>query len=96
MELSPAEVRDALNAADIEGLLEAGAPADEYSGEARDIASALTQIKRDELSEETLASAVQSVWKHSFGLSDSDLRKRSIAFRQVAHRLLELRSLAAS
>jgi hypothetical protein len=89
MEITQVSVQQTLNEEDIEGLRELGAPADEYSHEAKEIASRLSPLTQSEMTEETLADVVRGVWVRSFGpFSDEDIEKRSPAFRQVAYRIL--------
>ncbi|HEY0760233.1 MAG TPA: hypothetical protein VGD59_13360 [Acidisarcina sp.] len=89
MEITQTTVQETLNTEDIEGLLELGAPGDEYSHEAEGITSALADLPEKELTEEKLASVVRGVWIRSFGpFSDVDIEKRSPAFKQVAHKIL--------
>jgi hypothetical protein len=86
MEITQAIVRQALNDEDIEGLLELGAPEDEYLHEAERI---MTQIGREEVNEDSLAALVRAVWTKSFGpFTEEEEEKLSPAFRQVAQRIL--------
>lgn len=82
-----------LNAEDIEGLLESGAPPDEYAGEAARIAAALAQGSWAEITEEHIAGIVRRVWSEQFGpFSREDLQMRSNAFLAVARQILATRS----
>ncbi len=91
MEITRLEIEEVLRSEDVEGLLDLGAPRDEYSSEARSIASALAAIEVHDLTEDRLAAVVRSVWTRSFGpLSEADLAKRASAFRQVAQRILRV------
>ncbi len=92
MKITDEDVREALWAEDIEGLLELGAPQNEYAAESRSIAGALAGHSETALSEEELASVIRAVWLHSFGpFSTAEMQKRSDVFRQVAHRILHVR-----
>ncbi len=85
----PATVIDnALRSEDVEGLLELGAPSDEYSHEAKTIASALEELTPGAASEDGIAAVVAKVWARSFDLSDEDLDKRYAALRRVARQIL--------
>ena len=82
-------VQEVLQAEDPEGLLELGAPTDEYSEEAKQIASELRRFGADELTEERVAGVVRDVWVKAFGpFSEEDIRKRLPAFRQAASRIV--------
>lgn len=84
------QIRQILNEEDIEGLLQAGAPADEYETEAERITQAVAQA--DELTEDRLTVVVQTMWREMFGpLSEEQLGLRHSAFRRVAHRILAQR-----
>ena len=69
---------------DIEGLIEAGAPVDEYRDEAAQIAAALTLLNREELTEEVVLSVVSLIWLKSFELEERDMEPRLPALRQVS------------
>jgi len=90
MTISPLQIQQVLNDEDIEGLLQAGAPTDEYETEARMIAEAITQAHESKLTEERLTSVVRSTWAEMFGpFSGDQLRKREAAFQRVARRVME-------
>ncbi|MBV8708333.1 MAG: hypothetical protein JO182_21910 [Acidobacteriaceae bacterium] len=78
-----------LQAEDIEGLLELGAPKDEYSHEAARIQSGLEGLRSDDPTEDQVSALIVSVWENAFDLSDQDIKKRSPAFRRVARQILE-------
>jgi hypothetical protein len=81
-------IDNALRAEDVEGLLELGAPNDEYSHEAKTIASELEQLTPGTESEDGIAAVIAKVWAKSFELSDEDLDKRYSALRRVARQIL--------
>lgn len=81
-------IDDALRAEDVEGLLELGAPRDEYSHEAKTIASELDELTTGAASEENIAGVIAKVWAKSFELSDEDLDKRYTALHRVARQIL--------
>jgi hypothetical protein len=86
---SESKINEILRAEDIESLFQHGAPEDEYSHEAHEIASKLTQIGSADVTEESVMAFVRDVWVRSFGpFSEEDIAKRLPAFRQVAHRIL--------
>ncbi len=81
-------IKTILREEDIEGLIQIGAPADEYNSEAREIASAIARFGPN-TTKEQLMQAVEEVWKDSFGpLSGSEIEVRRDAFRRVAQRIM--------
>jgi hypothetical protein len=80
-------VENILREEDIEGLIQLGAPADEYNPEAREIAAAMSRLG-GEASEEQVVQVVGDVWKEFFDLSPEDIEARGEAFLRVAHRLV--------
>lgn len=81
-------IDNALRTEDVEGLLELGAPKDEYSHEAKTIASELAELTPGTESEDGIAAVIAKVWAKSFELSDEDLDKRYAALRRVARQIL--------
>jgi len=85
MDISQSDLREMLNAEDIEGLLALGAPNDEYASEARSIASAVSELDETHFAEEAVTEVVRGVWIRAFGpFSRADIERRSRAFGQVA------------
>jgi len=62
MIVAESRVNDALRAEDIESLMDAGAPENEYSPEARSIVSAVATIDDCEVTEESIAGVIRSIW----------------------------------
>ena len=85
-----------LQAEDIEGLLELGAPKDEYSSEAAEIKCSLETLNPSDTTEDRISALVVSVWAKAFNLSGEEIEKRSPAFRRVARELLKLCSQSAN
>jgi hypothetical protein len=89
MKIDESTVDEALRLEDIESLFQHGAPGDEYSHEARTIASEINLIGEGGLTEERLAEVIRAVWNRSFGpFSNDEIHARMSAFRQVAHRII--------
>lgn len=87
MTINHVQIQRILDEEDIESLLRAGAPSDEYETEARLIAQAVGQLH--ELTEEHLTTAVANTWREMFGpFSEEQFRLRHAAFRRVARRIL--------
>lgn len=85
--ISVSDINAVLQAEDIEGLLQLGAPTDEYVYEAEKIHAALAECGS---SEGSVAAVVTQVWARSFDLSEGELAKRSQSFHRVASQLLAL------
>ncbi len=81
-------IKTILREEDIEGLIQIGAPADEYDSEAHEMASAIARFGAS-ATEQQLVLAVEEVWKDSFGpFSGSEIEVRRDAFRRVAQRIM--------
>lgn len=74
--------------ADIEGLIEVGAPTDEYDDEAAQIAAAVSLLSHEETTEETIVAIISLVWMKSFELSDEELTLRLPAIRAIAGKIV--------
>ena len=84
------KVRAILGAHDIEGLIQTGAPVDEYEMEAQRIVDEISQLPDSATSEDAIFDIVISVWQKAFGvLGQQDLVLRMPAFRQVAKAIVE-------
>ncbi len=73
---------------DLEGLIEMGAPSDEYDEEAAQIAAAVLSLSHEEITEETIVAIISLVWIKSFELSDEALKLRLPAIRVIAEKIL--------
>lgn len=73
---------------DIEGLIEAGAPPDEYADEAAQLAAVIELMSPDDRSAESILAALSLIWVHSFDLTQDDMELRLPALRQVSEKLL--------
>lgn len=76
---------------DIEGLIEAGAPSDEYQDEAAQIAVSLGMLEPENFSEENILAIVSLVWLKSFDLSEADMALRLPALRRVTQAIAGLK-----
>ena len=83
-----------LQTEDIEGLIELGAPADEYSDEAARIGSRLNALA-GEINEDQVLGIISTVWEQSFGLSSHDIKQRTPALRRVAGEIVGSRLQSA-
>lgn len=73
---------------DIEGLIEAGAPADEYDDEAAQIAASVSLLSHEKLKEETIIAIISLVWMKSFELAADELKLRLPAMMRVAGKIV--------
>jgi hypothetical protein len=88
--LSSADVKNILNQYDIEGLLEIGAPNDEYESEAQDIASALNELEQNYFDAEHIFALIMDIWQKNFELAEDDLLKRKEFFAKVVNAILAI------
>ena len=73
---------------DLEGLIAAGAPQDEYQPEVELIALALDEIPTGEASKEQIVQIFSDVWKKMFSTSEPGLAARKQGFEEIAEKLL--------
>ena len=91
MKVHALDIEKILVRLDIEGLIELGAPLDEYIAEAENIALAANALAMSDISDLSVAYIVQQVWNKFFGpFSDSDLEKRKAEFMSVAKQITKL------
>lgn len=76
---------------DIEGLISAGAPIDEYDSEAEYIFLALKELADDEINIENITSVISLIWVKNFDLSQEDLIARQPFLRNVAEKITKTR-----
>ncbi|MBI1274753.1 hypothetical protein GC177_02130 [bacterium] len=74
---------------DIEGLIEAGAPLDEYEDEATSIANAVSQLSKEEMNMDSVLAVVTMVWMQSFDLSQQGVSRRVDALRRIAEAIVK-------
>jgi hypothetical protein len=92
MMIPTATIDAILQKEDVEGLLNLGAPKDEYSREAAEIHAALEAIDENDVTSDGVAAVVMNVWERSFGpFSPDDLQKRSPVLQQVVQYILDSR-----
>jgi hypothetical protein len=80
-------IKNILGEEDIEGLIQMGAPADEYNSEAREIEAAMSRLG-DKRSEEQVVQVLEDVWKGFFDLSTEDIELRRDALQRLARRIV--------
>jgi hypothetical protein len=84
-----AKIESILRIEDVEGLIELGAPADEYASEARDIALAIAKLHPSPITETSVVAIIALVWGKSFDRSAKEIEQRLPAFRRIAQRILQ-------
>lgn len=75
---------------DIEGLLAAGAPEDEYKDESIKIAEALALIEPKEWTAGNILAAISLIWSQNFALKAEEMHLRMRALQRVADSILHL------
>jgi len=88
MNVTTSHINTLLAQEDIEGLIEAGAPIDEYNDEAAHIAAALSLLESNDVTKEVALSTVTLVWVKNFELSEQDVKLRLSAFDRVAEAIV--------
>jgi hypothetical protein len=89
MAIAKSTIAEVLRSADIESLIECGAPRDEYAPEVSGIVNALSIVGEKEVTVERLVVIIREVWVRMFGpFSGEEIELRMPASRQVAHEIL--------
>jgi hypothetical protein len=88
MDVSLSALKTALQHEDVEGLIELGAPDDEYDSEAQAVLSALQAVPVSEFEQSSLAAIIAVVWAESFGRVEEEIKLRMPAFLSIANRVL--------
>lgn len=73
---------------DIEGLIESGAPSDEYISEAEAINSSIQRLQSSEMTIENIELVISTIWKENFNLDASGLKTRKASINTLAKRIL--------
>jgi len=77
-------VQDLVRAADIEGFIADGDPADEYDPEEQKIFSALLPLTSAQFTKANVLPVIVDIWRASFSLDDADLSERLHAMDSLA------------
>lgn len=80
-------LQELVRAADPEGHLAEGAPADEYEPEEEAIFAAISHLSTQELTASNLQPTLEKVWRKSFNLNDSELASRTPALTSLAQQI---------
>jgi hypothetical protein len=84
MIVSYSNIETILRIEDVEGLIESGAPDNEYNSEAKCIVDVLKRLQPEDITEENIVTVISTVWEKMFHLDKKDISKRLPAFRNVA------------
>lgn len=87
--ISRTKIEEILREADIEGLIEGGAPDDEYDSEAEEITSALEKILPEKMTEDNILLIVCDIWTESFGYEKEETEKVKPYFIEIVQKILQ-------
>ncbi len=79
-----ASIQELVRAADPEGLLEGGAPADEYQPEEDALLKAMAHLPTAELLSTNILPKLETIWQRSFNLGEDELAARRPALLSLA------------
>jgi hypothetical protein len=82
------KINELLVKEDIEGLIDAGAPSDEYEDEAAQILATILLLDKDQQKSENVLAVVSLIWMKSFGLSGEDMRLRKQAIERIVQQIV--------
>ena len=89
MKFTIAKANQALAVEDIEGLISAGAPADEYQDEAAQLVAALDKIDHSLVTEDLIFALLSVIWSQYFELPEEELALRIPALLRVSQAILQ-------
>ena len=84
MNITTSQIDEILIKEDIEGLIEIGAPIDEYSDEAAQIFEIISKFEEEDFTEDIIKSAIILVWMQSFNLDEDAMNLRMDHVKNVA------------
>lgn len=88
MHTSLNQIQSALIEEDLEGLIQAGAPRDEYESEAMQIFQALSNLPETEKNRDILVSIISLVWVQNFEIDTKGVSLRLQGIERIAKKLL--------
>ena len=91
MLISDAAVNLLLQKEDIEGLLAVGAPNDEYSSEADEIATVVSKLNPDQFNQDNIAAIISLLWMKSFELGELEIALRMPGINRVAKLIAQMK-----
>ena len=80
-------IRDLMRAADPEGHIADGSPADEYEPEEEQLFAAIRHFPTANLLAAKLLPILEDIWRKSFGLNDATLAPRRLALEGLAQQI---------
>ena len=83
------KIASILREEDIEGLIEIGAPQDEYDAEAEMISRALSSQKTELLTLPKITTIITLIWGDMFQLDRAGIEQRLPAFSRVAAKIMQ-------
>ena len=89
MSITLEKTKTAFKEEDIEGLIELGAPDDEYDSEAEQTLAAVRRLSDDERTKANITSIIALIWAKSFNRGSEEIAERMPAFENVALKLLQ-------
>lgn len=82
-----ASIDELVAAADVEGFLAEGAPADEYESEAEQLFGAIRHFPTADLNVDKLMPILERIWRENFTLDEAGLAGRIPALRGLAEQI---------
>ena len=89
MTVDEESVEELFTTHDIEGLIAAGAPADEYEPEMEQLIAALAEIPAGQASQSRIIDILNEIWRKDFTATEDRLGHLRPAFASLANTLLE-------
>jgi hypothetical protein len=81
-------VQDLVRAADIEGFIADGDPADEYDPEERQLFAAMAAWPSSTFTKANVLPVIVEIWRKSFSLDDADLSERLTRMAELAGQIV--------
>ncbi|MDX1950148.1 MAG: hypothetical protein SFT90_06595 [Rickettsiales bacterium] len=88
MNISLKQTENLLIKYDIEGLIEAGAPDDEYSNEANQIHQGLNELTQENHNYEAVLSLISLIWAKNFELDTNNFKQRLPYIKNFVNELI--------
>ena len=89
MTVDQESVEELFTTHDIEGLIAAGAPADEYEPEMEQLIEALAAIPTGQATQSRIIAILDEIWRKDFSATEERLAHLRPAFESLANTLLE-------
>jgi hypothetical protein len=89
MTVDQESIEELFTTTDLEGLIAAGAPADEYEPEIEQLIEALARIPTGEASQSKIVDLLNEIWRKDFAATEDRLESLRPGFESLANTLLE-------